>query len=240
MTGRRGGAARTGAAAAALTVALLAAGCGDGSTSTGGTPGSSPGTGSGAASGGAPGAGSGGLTGAGTHEINDSTAHVRYSVPGEWTQSKNLLTYFTSGASTAPAESDPNASAKPKPTASGSEDDQAMFLVGVLDAKMFASQERDTKAAAHALAKQYAEFFYPDDAKDQVKDDHAVKVDGHDGWYTDLECVPDDAKDTPFRFRVTVVTVTGGTPVYTLGVAKSGAGKRLDELDRIGRTLRIG
>ncbi|NUU21202.1 MAG: hypothetical protein HOV68_06760 [Streptomycetaceae bacterium] len=167
--------------------------------------------------------------------VEDSKAHISYVLPAGWTPTDDLLAYFTSGAQRGPGSS---ASPTGDTSSSGDGADSGSFLVGLLDSGMFASQERDKQAAAHALARQFAEFFYPNEAQDVTKDDKAVKVDGRDAWYTEVECVPASADDKPFRLRVTVVD-TGRTPVYTLGLANSGGSTPLAEIDGINGSVRF-
>jgi hypothetical protein len=161
--------------------------------------------------------------------VQDPKAKVSYGLPAGWSAqdpSQNLG-FFTSVAG---VEKKPNAPGAPT----------AMYTVGLLDSKMFAAAQTDPRAAAQQLVKQFAEFFYPNEASDVVLRDEAGKVDGRDAWLTEIRVEPKNTADQKMLMRGTVIT-DGERRIYTFSVAQPAetTNPHVYELEAIAASLKF-
>jgi len=170
-------------------------------------------------------------------EVRDQKAHISYVLPQGWysTPPNEELGLYSSMASTRDAAATASPGATPD-----TNNPVGTFMVGVVEAETFVAKERTIPEVAEAVARAQLDLIYPAPAKDTVRSSEGTRIDGHNGWLMDVECVPEDTKVAPFRLRVTVIDAgPGAVPIYTLSSAPSSATERFAQIEAIERSVRF-
>lgn len=159
--------------------------------------------------------------------VNDVEARVSYMLPPGWTvmpESSDPDMSLTTGGTAGP-EWLPDVVGRPA--------DRAIFYVatvGPAALEGFGGVRESAKALTNIIP-------CPDEYNGRmVEDTKATKVDGHDAWYSEAECVLPETEGPPLRIRATLID-TGGDAVVVTGGAS--APTRLAEIERITKSIRI-
>ncbi|MGW9210512.1 hypothetical protein ACWGR4_26430 [Embleya sp. NPDC055664] len=158
--------------------------------------------------------------------VNDTKARLSYVRPSGWTDMiQDYPDVLTSGVKTGRQWQPSDGIGRPA--------DAAYFHVQTLDGPLLAA----SGGTWHA-AKTFTNIIAcPHEYQGRlVADTEATRVDGHDAWYSEGECVLPGTDRPPLRTRVTFID-TGGDAVIVTGSASAPA--RLDEIAMITKSLRV-
>ncbi|MFE5524584.1 hypothetical protein [Embleya sp. NPDC056538] len=158
--------------------------------------------------------------------MNDTKARLSYVLPPGWTvMTENPAGVLTSGARVGRQWQPSDGTGRPA--------DAAYVHVGTIGRELFPAFG-GTRNTAKTLTNI---IVCPDEYQGRfLADTEATRVDGHDAWYSEGECVLPGTDRPPLRTRVTFID-TGGDAVLFTDSASSPA--RRDEIAMITKSLRI-